>query len=278
MIWYTNHIGTVAVNEAVPSDLHINEIGHSCPEAGLKHCIAPRNVYVLHYLVKGCGMLNGKKVHSGEGFLLIPGEETLFQIDSMEPWEHYWIMFSGPEAKKLLQLAKVGTESHIFRCDYFRHLRADFDQILNNPSEMPEEYMDVSLYLRSILYRLLSYHAVNKEDSVNHAFNPYVRAALTYIKYHYSEKITVEDIAAAAHITSRYLYKLFRKELGRSPQQVLIEYRIKCAEYLLVSTRMQIGEIACNSGYTDIEQFSSAFRRIVGMTPSQYRSKYSDKL
>ena len=275
MIWYTNHIGVVAMNERVSSDLHINEIGHSCPEAGLERYIAPRNVYVLHFLVKGCGKINGKDVHSGEGFLLIPGEETLFQIDAMDPWEHYWIMFSGPEAEKLLHLGKVGTDSHIFRCDYFHRVRADFDQILNNPSEIPEESLDVSLYLQSILYRLLSYHAVNKEDSVHHAFNPYVRAALTYIKYHYRDKITVEDIAEAAHITSRYLYKLFRMELGCSPQKVLIEHRVKCAEYLLISTGMKIGEIAWESGYSDIEQFSAAFRRIIGITPSQYRRKYS---
>ena len=101
--------------------------------------------------------------------------------------------------------------------------------------------------------------------------NDYVTKAQAYIRSNYCNPIKVSDIANYVCINRSYLYTLFEKTLGISPQQYLTSYRIAKAVELLQLTKLSIESIAISCGYTDPLVFSKAFRQEKKLSPSQYR-------
>ena len=98
-----------------------------------------------------------------------------------------------------------------------------------------------------------------------------------YIEKSYYSDITISNIAKDFHISRNYLYTLFKREYGVSPQDYLISYRIEMAKKLLKNTRdsLSINEIASSTGFDNPLYFSRIFRNRTGMSPSEYRKKSS---
>ena len=100
-----------------------------------------------------------------------------------------------------------------------------------------------------------------------------IKKATRYIVEHYSEKITVKALASAAKLNTAYFGSLFKKETGLTLNQYLIKTRIQNAEYLLRSGECNVGEAACNCGFSDIAHFYKNFKALTGMAPSQFMPK-----
>lgn len=81
----------------------------------------------------------------------------------------------------------------------------------------------------------------------------------------------MEDISNTLNISLSYLQHIFKKETGLSLINFVKAERIKEAEYSLVFTNKSIAEIGNELGYNYTSQFSTIFRKEVGITPSQYR-------
>ena len=96
---------------------------------------------------------------------------------------------------------------------------------------------------------------------------------MTYIKEHYSESISLHDIAAAGSVSERECLRTFRKLLGTSPVQYLISYRLSESVRLLESTELQIAEISYRTGFESPSHFSRSFRAFYGFSPSQWRRR-----
>lgn len=92
-----------------------------------------------------------------------------------------------------------------------------------------------------------------------------------YIDAHYREEITLKSIASDMNFNSYYLAHAFREHIGYSPMQYIIRRRIGEAQNLLITTRRSITDIALSCGYNNSNYFQSVFKRLVGMTPGQYR-------
>lgn len=101
----------------------------------------------------------------------------------------------------------------------------------------------------------------------------YVRKAVEFIQNNYCNPIHITDIADYVCINRSYLYTLFQKELGMSPQEYLTNYRLTQAAELLVITDISIESVALSCGYSDPLVFSKAFKAKNGITPSRYRKK-----
>lgn len=101
----------------------------------------------------------------------------------------------------------------------------------------------------------------------------YVENAVKYISEHYAENITISDIAAANHISESHLSRLFKEHLGYAPGEYIAHYRISVACELLKDTNKRIAESAEAVGYKDQRYFSVVFKRIVGVTPHEFRNR-----
>ena len=102
----------------------------------------------------------------------------------------------------------------------------------------------------------------------------YVMESLAYIAGHYNDPdIGVGSIAANAGISEGYLCHIFKKETNYTLMEYLSQYRMHVAMQLLRDCRVKIYEVAEQVGYRDIAYFSSMFRKIVGVTPSEYQDR-----
>lgn len=107
-----------------------------------------------------------------------------------------------------------------------------------------------------------------------HQIPPYLEHALTYMKAHFRDKITVKEIAEHVNLSESYLYSVFKKEMGVSPITYLNHYRLSLAADELIKTDKTITEIADMVGIDDSVYFNKIFRKAYQMPPSNYRQIY----
>lgn len=107
-----------------------------------------------------------------------------------------------------------------------------------------------------------------EKDAVG--FRREIREAINYIKNNYAKDITVELAAKELFISSSYLMHLFKDELGKTFNECITEYRIQVAKELLKDPQYKIYEVSENVGYGDVKYFSQVFKKVTGMSPSEY--------
>ena len=105
--------------------------------------------------------------------------------------------------------------------------------------------------------------------------NVYVRFAKEYIKENYQNDIRLSEIAQAESINPTYLSRIFSEETGETFSDYLIRYRIQLAKELLHNISINVSEVAEQVGYNDVKHFSSSFKKIVGISPKDYRKLHA---
>lgn len=98
-----------------------------------------------------------------------------------------------------------------------------------------------------------------------------MRRALTFIEERYAERMTLADIAESMSLSEGECCRLFRRMLRTSPMEHAISCRIRESLSLLAAGRLSVTEIALQTGFSGSSYFTETFRRVMGMTPSEYR-------
>jgi AraC family transcriptional regulator len=99
-----------------------------------------------------------------------------------------------------------------------------------------------------------------------------LRAVLEYIEEHLDASLTLTQLAAVAHRSAYHFARQFTAATGMPPHQYVIARRVERAQQLLHPDRdLALAEIAARVGFTDQSQFTQHFKRIVGVTPGQFR-------
>ncbi|MCR5640283.1 MAG: response regulator [Lachnospiraceae bacterium] len=102
----------------------------------------------------------------------------------------------------------------------------------------------------------------------------YVVEALAYIAQHYGEQeLRLRDIAEALHMSEGHLSHTFKKETEYTVNNYITRFRIRSAMKLLKDCRRKVYEVAELVGYKDLAYFSTTFKNITGMTPSEYQNR-----
>lgn len=126
---------------------------------------------------------------------------------------------------------------------------------------------ELSLFLTTIFHRFVSY--VFDFNQVKHS--DIIHKVINYIRQNYTEKITLDDVANVVYLSSSYLSKIFKEEMGCSFTYYVNTQRIEQSKDLLLNHTMSLADIATLVGFSDQSYFSKVFGRIVGITPQQYR-------
>lgn len=101
--------------------------------------------------------------------------------------------------------------------------------------------------------------------------SPIVQNVLNYIHTHYDEGLSLKTLGQQFHVNTIYLGQLFQKEVGVVFSDYLNHYRLEKAKELLKTSHFRAGEIGKKVGYSDSTYFYKQFRRVVGITPSEWR-------
>ena len=263
-------------------EMNVDECGIEQGISGLGYNYEVLKNAVIHYVTKGYGTFkfNGKvyNLKQGDIFILLKGMQVEYVASIDDPWEYYWIGFSGSNANEYLNRTSI-TNSCVANCEE----NSKIPQIILNMCEISKTYNpsksdDILLLkeLYSLLYALIEEFPKPFEYK-DKELHTYIQDALNFINSNYMHSITVQEIADYVNLSRSYLYKMFIKNLGISPQRYLINLRMYKATLLLKSTKLPIGEVASSVGYSDSLLFSKTFSKHFSMSPLNYRNNQVNK-
>ncbi|EOU1463011.1 AraC family transcriptional regulator [Clostridium perfringens] len=263
-------------------EMNVDECGIEQGIPGLGYNYEVLKNAVIHYVTKGYGTFkfNGKvyNLKQGDIFILLKGMQVKYVASIDDPWEYYWIGFSGSNANEYLNRTSI-TNSCVANCEE----NSKIPQIILNMCEISKTYNpsrsdDILLLkeLYSLLYALIEEFPKPFEYK-DKELHTYIQDSLNFINSNYMHSITVQEIADYVNLSRSYLYKMFIKNLGISPQRYLINLRMYKATLLLKSTKLPIGEVASSVGYSDSLLFSKTFSKHFSMSPLNYRNNQVNK-
>jgi LacI family transcriptional regulator len=104
--------------------------------------------------------------------------------------------------------------------------------------------------------------------------NPHVRAAVRYMRDHLGEHFGMEQLVRTLPVSQQWLGNVFRETVGCAPYEYLCRMRVaRGKKVLLAQPRKEIREIAVECGFQSANCFLKVFRRVSGMSPSQFRKR-----
>lgn len=116
----------------------------------------------------------------------------------------------------------------------------------------------------SAVYRQLHFEEENQGNSM-------IKKAKEYIRKNYCWDISLDDVSRNMNLTPYYFSKLFRQETGSTFMEYLTGLRIDKAKQLLRNQELSIKEIGISVGYSDPNYFSRIFKKVQGVTPTEFR-------
>lgn len=103
--------------------------------------------------------------------------------------------------------------------------------------------------------------------------NLLVKKAVDYIEKHYSEKISVKELAESLYVTPNYMSELFKRHTGKNISAYITDVRLEKAKEYLTIPECNVSSISESVGIGNSRYFSNLFKKKYGMTPSEYRNK-----
>lgn len=165
--------------------------------------------------------------------------------------------------------------------DKIKKYKSLFDEIISTyifPSNNYELYLGSKIL--QLLYMLS--HKVALIESAKANSNDIVNQGIVYMNEHFTENITLKDIADSLGISPIYFHQLFSRSMGQTtPSNYILNKRINLAKKLLITSTLTLSEIAYETGFSSQSYFGQVFKRKTNMTPLEYRkthySKYPEK-
>lgn len=210
------------------------------------------------------------KVTKGQGFFTFTDWAYSVQNVGTEKMDITWLSFSGYLVENYLNRANITRSRPLFADDEGR-VAKQLSEIYAAAQRLPNRYCRMASMLYSIFSYLLDVNPTKQSDSYVDSADFFAVKAVEYIERNYMQNISVEDIATAIGISRKYLYSVFNSILKISPKQYLIFYRIEKACIRLKTTNQTVMEISESVGYTNQFYFAKEFKRLTGVTPSEYR-------
>lgn len=255
------------------SDLEIYECGWEKCNSNHDFSSNGRDYFLLHYIAKGQGVFQIGNVNyplkEKTFFLIFPNEKHRYFANSDDPYEYYWIGFHGLEANTIIKESLL-EKQYVFSVD--RH--EDILKIFRDIRKVDKNTYASKYSLLSYFYKLFA--IIIDERNINTNFKEssskdFVGNVMKYIQVHYNEGITVSSIADVFHVNRSHLFRVFKKQMGISLEQYILDTRLTNALILLKNNLLSIKEVANIVGFKDYNNFLKIFKRKYHVTPSEYR-------
>lgn len=127
------------------------------------------------------------------------------------------------------------------------------------------------------LFTELVIHLIRCQEKTDAASAPGIPAplqkVLRYMREHYRETVSLEELAAVIHVEKTYFIKSFKKHIGTTPMLFLQRLKIEKAATLILNSDMSITGISDFLGFKSIHHFSNAFKKHTGFSPTAYKAR-----
>lgn len=251
------------------SPLMISSMGFASDAEVTKFGPGQRNLYIVHYVIKGEGYYNGNLVKQGQGFLIYPGQLEEYHANIDNPWEFLWVISSDCAMKGIFDRYKIDPDTLIFNYDSVSAVKKIADDIVSKNNEISD-----SLDILELFLKIFNSHAKTNTPLVQKSnAELYLDFCRDYIDGNIYRKITVTELTQRLGVSRAYLYKIFSDKFNMSPKQYIMWNKLNYAKKMLIETDMTITQISNSVGYDDSLAFSKTFSLKEGLSPEKYRKR-----
>ena len=233
----------------------------------------PGSLYELHYFITGEGSFrDGTTVYSiapGSLYLTIPGAtHQISATNARKPITYYAILVDAEGDHEVLGLLeKLGERRSSFAIGPAQ--RFFFADLLGKrASGRPELIMAAYHGLLAFLYSL----AAGQVGAQRPADNAHVEKALAIMQGAIERNLDLGAICDRIQLSREHFVRVFTERMGMPPMRYYTRLKIEAARAMLSSTNLRVQEIAYKLGFENQFGFARAFKRVSGMTPTEYRA------
>lgn len=235
-----------------------------CSNLSEKYCVARTAPleHTLFYTLKG----QGKLTTIDNEYALIPNTLAIlptkqsFEVKIVgEQWDIIWLNLANTKR--------------------WQHIALEQTLVINDQKLDPLHFAMELLYsepdatLREGVIPILSHYLnTSLKNEYQNKANNRLHGLFQDIEKRLQYDWTITAMCNQLHYSPPHLHRLCLAQFGKSPIQKLIDLRIKRAKSLLLNTRWPVQHIASYVGYTNIFNFSKSFKKLVGISPSQFRN------
>ena len=231
--------------------------------------------YQLVYITEGSGYFESasmarRRVEAGTVILLLPGEWHDYAPDPQCGWQEFWIGFQGSNIERLVNndifsrntaLLEIGVSNSVIAL-YKEAIRLAEKESLG----CQQLISGVVMHLLSLIY----YRNRNRQSGANRV-EDIINEARQLMRERAHHTLKAEDIAESLGVGYSWFRQAFKRITGISPTLYRNHLLMSRAKELLVSEELSITEIAYQLGFENVGQFSTAFRKMEGITPRRFR-------
>lgn len=228
--------------------------------------------YILIYCTdgKGCIELEGTcyELHASDVFCIPRGKRHKYYADKENPWSILWVHFKGENVKYFpIQ------EGRIVRINS-KHSNNRMTMLFKILFRVLERNYTLGnfIYISQILSLILSEVYFREKIDESTTQDRHVTAVIRYMYENLHRNLTLESIADEIELSKSYLHSIFKEQTGKSPIEFFIHLKMQEACKLLKSTNLYIYEVSAKLGYEDQYYFSRIFKKVVGISPKEYRN------
>lgn len=264
-----------ALKQPVTKQLLVTDAGFF-PHAHRHECERPEGAREHIFLIctAGSGHVHtpaGRtNITKGDAVLLPAGLPHEYRADQDDPWTLWWFHTVGPDADELFASAISiidGYVAHLRDTAAIAALTAQVIEALDTSTN--GGLVRASGAAWHVLTHVISAGKRPTSDSIDA-----VDMALEHLQRISPERVSVEELAALAELSTSQFSALFKQRVGVPPLRYQNDLRLARARELLATTEIPIAEIATHCGYDDPLYFSRQFARTHGHSPSSYRSRF----
>ena len=246
------------------------------PKQFYKYLQDERHDYCLQYVVSGEGFFFTNDtlytVKKGDLFLLPRSTEHYYKANPENPYDYYWIHFNGSGMEEYLSFIGLSDKNPVIKNLFADEIVAIFERLMNvskNKSNLNQLFILSLGY--ELLYRIASKASANEVPNKD-SFEELCNGVTNYLIENFKNEITLDDLAKNFSLDKRYLIRVYKKKTGFTPIRFLINYRLEYA-CILLKQDVPINEIAYECGFNDVPNFNVRFKKIIGVTPSEFRAQ-----
>jgi AraC-like DNA-binding protein len=234
---------------------------------------AGRVDYQLLYLVSGKAAFwigdRDVTVTAGQMVLYKPHKKQDYIYLGQDRPEVFWVHFTGAQAEQIL--TGYGIKEGVLHSGNDPEYARLFQKMISELKTCSKGFEELlAMYLRQIF--ILLYRSSDPDRlSADPKLREEMEKAIEYFHEHYMEPISIEQYAKSRSMSVSWFLRCFKQYTKHSPMQYITAVRLNNAVNLLENTGCNIAQVAAMTGYENPLYFSRIFRKIKGLSPSQYR-------
>lgn len=259
---------------ALTRHLYVEGLGYYPNAAGHQMTRDSHDDCLIIYCVSGGGELKVRDitypVREGDLLVLPKGVAHQYHADRSDPWSMYWAHFNGKSALAFLQNLMPGQSSYVIPVGIHSKLIADFESLL---SVQQTGYQFARfLYASNLLAQILTYMAILVPKAGTQSGH-YIDLDKIHglMEQHLTDHIDLDTLAKSANLSKYHFAKKYKELTGQSPIQHFLHRKMERACYLLDMSNDSVANISESLGYEDPQYFSRLFKKVIGISPRQYR-------